>query len=102
MRKWHIYFGLTVIVALAILFIARQRTLNDLRAGNDSLRKQVEMKRSAFVPDISGPQMETVARLSEVDEKELLQLRSRIGPLREQLRDMSNRVVILQRLPKSR
>ena len=45
---------------------------------------------------------DSAARLSDADEKELLQLRSKIGFLREQLRDASNRVVLLQRLPAPR
>lgn len=85
--------------ALAALFVARQRTLNALRAGNDSLRRQAELEQSAFVAAVRESPANSVAGLSKADEKELLRLRSKIVPLREQLRDASNRVVLLQRPP---
>jgi hypothetical protein len=97
MRKKSAYFVLTVIVALAALFVARQRTLNALRAGNDSLRTHVELEQSARGAAVREPAADSAAGLCEADEKELLQLRSRIVPLREQLREASNRVVLLQR-----
>ena len=97
MRKKSAYFILTIIVLLTALFVARQRTLNALRADNDSLRMQVESAKSAREAAVREPPVEPVARLNDADEKELLQLRSRIVPLREQLRDTSNRVVVLQR-----
>jgi hypothetical protein len=96
MSKKSAYFVLTVIVALAVLFVARQRTLHTLRADNDSLRNQVDLETSAREAAVPKPPANSSPRLSEADEKELLQLRSKILPLREQLRDTSNRVVILQ------
>jgi hypothetical protein len=89
MRKKSAYFVLTVIVALAALFVTRQRALNTLRADNDSLRKQVDLENSARAAAVPDPPTNSVARL--------LQLRSKILPLREQLRDASNRVAVLQR-----
>ena len=80
------------------LLIARQRTIHTLRVDNRSLRNQVDARRSACQAPVSESQGLPAARLSEADERELLQLRSRIGFLREQLRDISNRVTILQRL----
>jgi hypothetical protein len=97
MKKKSAYFILTVFVALAALFVARQRTLNDLRAENDSLRKQVDLETSARETAARELSAEPVAKLDDADEKELLQLRAKIVPLREQLRESSNRVVILQR-----
>ena len=97
MRNRSIYFVLTVVVALAALFVTRQRTLNALRADNDSLGKQVALEESARGAAVPEPPEEPTPRLNDADEKELLQLRSKIAPLREQLRDTSNRVVILQR-----
>ena len=97
MRKKSAYFVLTVIVALAALFVTRQRALNTLRADNDSLRKQVDLENSARAAAVPDPPTNSVARLNDADEKELLQLRSKILPLREQLRDASNRVAVLQR-----
>ena len=91
------YFILTVIVALAALFVTRQRTLNAVRADNESLRKQVDSENSVRGAAVAEPASNSAARLNDADEKELLQLRARIVPLREQLRDASNRVVILQR-----
>lgn len=97
MRTKAVYFVLTVIVALAALFAARQRTLHALRAGNDSLRSQFDLAKPARGAAVPDPPTNSVARLSDADEKELLQLRSKILPLREQLRDASNRVAVLQR-----
>ena len=97
MRKKSAYFVLTVIVALAALFVTRQRALNTLRADNDSLRKQVDLENSTRAAAVPDPPTNSVARLNDADEKELLQLRSKILPLREQLRDASNRVAVLQR-----
>ena len=97
MGKQPAYFVLTVIVALAALFVARQRTLHPLRADNESLRKQVELAESAREAAVPEPTSNSAAGLNDADERELLQLRSQIVPLREQLRDASNRVVILQR-----
>ena len=97
MRKKSTYFILTVIVALAALFVTRQRTLNAVRADSDSLRKQVALEESARGAAVPEPPSNSTPRLNDADEKELLQLRSKIAPLREQLRDASNRVVVLQR-----
>ena len=97
MRKKSTYFVLTVIAALAVLFATRQQALNTLRADNDSLRKQLDLEKSAREAAVPDPPTNSVARLSADDEKELLQLRSKVLPLREQLRDASNRVVVLQR-----
>jgi hypothetical protein len=100
MSKKSAYFVLTVIVALTALFLARQRTLNILRADNGSLRKQVGLPTSARMSAVPEPPANPAPGLSGADEKELLQLRSKILPLREQLRDASNRVVVLTRSPK--
>ena len=97
MKKKSAYFILTVIVALAALFVARQRTLNALRADNESLRRQVDSVKARREAAVPQPPAEPVAGLNDADERELLQLRSQIVPLREQLRDASNRVIVLQR-----
>jgi len=96
MRKLCACFFLTVIVALAAWFVMRQRTLNDLRASNDSLRKQIDLGKSASATAVGETTANSVASLSKADERELLQLRSKIVPLRERLPDTSNRVVLLQ------
>jgi len=97
MRRKSAYFILTLMLALAALFVARQRTLNALRVENDSLRRQVESAKSVREAAVPEPPAEPAPGLNDADEKELLRLRSRIVPLREQLRDTSNRVVVLQR-----
>jgi len=91
------YCVCSVIVALMALFVLRQQTLNNLREDNDSLRKQIALEKSARVASVTETPTNSVARLSNADERELLQLRSKIVPLREQLRDTSNRVVLLQK-----
>jgi len=97
MRNRPAYLVLAVAVLLATLFIARHGALNALREENDSLRNEIESEKSIRAKAVREPSMNLAAGLNEADEKELLQLRSRM-PLREQLRDTSNRVVILQRL----
>jgi hypothetical protein len=97
MRRPYAFFGFIVIVALAALILTRQQTLKDLREGNDSLRKQIDLEKSARAAMVVEPPANSVARLSGAEERELLQLRSKIVPLREQLRDTSNRVVLLQK-----
>ena len=53
-------------------------------------------KSTYFILTVIEPPAAPTPRLNDADEKELLQLRSKIAPLREQLRDTSNRVVVLQ------
>jgi hypothetical protein len=86
-----------LIIAFAAWFSIRQRALNDLRDSNDSLRKRIDLKKSA----VAETSPNSVVRLSNADERELLQLRSKIVPLREQLRDTSNRVALLQKAQQS-
>jgi hypothetical protein len=97
MTRKSIYFLLTVIVAIAAVITARQRALNSLRVDNDSLRKQVDLAESARVAAAPEPPAVAGARLGDADERELLRLRSRIVPLREQLRDASNSLAVFQR-----
>jgi C4-dicarboxylate-specific signal transduction histidine kinase len=102
MRKKAAYFYLTMLIACAVFFLARQRTLNNLRAESARLQHQVEARNDARLADIPQSQATPVAQLSEAEERELLQLRAKIGPLRENLREASNRLALLQRLPASR
>ena len=97
MGKISNYFVLTAIVVLAAWFVTRQRTLNVLSEGNDFLRSKIQGEELASRANEREIPAHVAARLSEAEEKELLQLRSRIVPLREQMRDTSNRLVILQR-----
>jgi predicted RNase H-like nuclease (RuvC/YqgF family) len=89
-------------IPLAALFLTRQRAINHLRAENEMLQHQVESRKANCLADIHESPTAPVDRLSEADERELLQLRSKISPLRENLRDASNRVIFLQRLPTNR
>ena len=96
MRRNYAYLVFIAIIALAALFSTRQRTLNDLRESNTTLQKQIDLEKSARAVKVVELPTNSVARLSIADERELLQLRSKIVSLREQLRDTSNRVVLLQ------
>jgi hypothetical protein len=100
MRK-SAYFVLTIIAALTTLFMWRQRNLNALRASNDSLRRTCDQEELRRSDEVSEPSTNSLARLSEPDEKELLQLRSRIVSLREQARDESNRLAVIQEVKRS-
>ena len=84
-----------IIVAFAAWFTARQRALHDLRAGNDSLRRQIDLRPSGG--STTPASTNSAAKLSDTDERELLQLRSSITSLREQARDASNRVDLLNK-----
>lgn len=97
MRNKSIYFLLTIILVLTALFVTRQRMLDELRADNEALRKQVDAGKARNETETAEPAAVSAPGLSEVDERELLHLRSVIEPLREQLRDASNQVVIFQR-----
>ncbi len=97
MRKSSAYLLLVILVVLAAVFVARQRTLNHLRADNASLRKRVELKESAHALAVRGTQTSPLAGLSEAERAELLRLRGSIAPLLQQLRDSSNRVAVLKR-----
>ena len=81
MRIKSAYFIFTVIIVLAALFVMRQRTLNNLREDNGSLRKQIDLEKSARAARFVELPANTVAKLSTADERELLQLRSKIVPL---------------------
>lgn len=97
MKRIYAYLVFIAIIALAALFSTRQRTLNDLRESNTTLHKQIDLEKSVNASTVGETPTNSVERLSYADERELLQLRSKIVPLREQLRDTSNRVVLLQK-----
>jgi hypothetical protein len=97
MRKSRAYLVLLIVAALAGVVVARQRTLNHLRAENALLRKRVELKESARRLAVRGTQSSPLAGLSQAQKAELLRLRGSIAPLLQQLRDSSNRVVVLKR-----
>ena len=103
-KTWYCLFATTVLIAVA--FCVRQRTLNELRASNQSLRHQLD----AQVPTLGAqptPAVQPtnpVAVLSPDERTELLRLRGQILPLRRELQEMSNRVGVLaqpapQRVP---
>ena len=94
-KIWFCVFPLTVLVAAA--FIARQRTLNEVRAGNESLRQQINAQRSVPMaePPPAVQSTNPVVALNLDEHTELLRLRGKIQPLRRGLQEMSNRVVTL-------
>lgn len=98
MRHKIEYFLLTAAIAMAAFsFVARQRTLNKLRAGNESLLQQINEQAvpPASVPATRSQSTNAVAQLSPDERRELLRLRGQIQPLRGELQDRSNRVAML-------
>jgi hypothetical protein len=80
--------------AVAIALGAGQRTLNELRAANLSLQRQVEARAGAPdpAPASESPAPNPVAALTPQEQNELLRLRGQIQPLRQELTNISNRL----------
>jgi hypothetical protein len=97
MNKQIGYLLLATTTAVIILFAARHRALSRLRAGNASLQQQLDSQAVATVPEpaTAGPSTNSIAQLNPDELSELLRLRGQISPLRRELQDMSNRVVML-------
>lgn len=80
-----------VVAALAgaILLASRQRMLKELRTSNESLRQELAtLSAASAVPDPGATNL--VAPLTSEERSELLRLRGQIGPLRRELRALSN------------
>jgi len=97
MRNKIAYFLLITALVVVMAFVARQRTLKGLRAGNESLRQQINTP--AATPESAGLteslSTNSVTQLSSAERRELIRLRGQIQPLRGELQDMSNRVALL-------
>jgi hypothetical protein len=93
-------FLLSALLA-TVFFGLRQQTLHELRSDNESLRREIAARSTR--PAEVAPLQPTPAPadLTEAEHRELLQLRGRIGFLREEARDLSNRVATLTRKPVS-
>lgn len=94
-KIWYCFLPITVLIAVTIG--VRQRTLNELRAGNQSLREQLDAQSSAPAaePPPAAQSTNLVVALSADERTELLRLRGQILPLRRELQEMSNQVVTL-------
>jgi hypothetical protein len=90
---------LAAAIVLAIAFVSRQRTLEEMRVANRLLQQQVDA--SAALPDArpaaESPSANPVADLSPQEKIELLRLRGQIQPLRSELAGLSNRLSRLTR-----
>src|SRR6476660_7111984 len=85
---------LSLAAVMAITFAARQRTLNQLQAGNGALRQQLEAPAVPVEPN-PAPKVEptnAVEELSAEERNEVLRLRGQIAPLLSELQAASNRV----------
>lgn len=87
--------GAAIVVVVA--FAARQRTLNELRTGNESLRRRFDSQAAVPAPNPSAAVQPThsVPPLSEDERSELLKLRGQFAPLQRELAEASNRVATL-------
>jgi hypothetical protein len=96
--KTRIWYCLPIgAVLIGSVVCLRQPILNQLRAGNQSLRQQLEAQAPVPVAEQTPPARSTnpVIALSPVERTELLQLRGQILPLRRELQEMSNHVATL-------
>jgi hypothetical protein len=84
---------LVIFIASFACWTACQRSLKELLAGNESLRRQLETPVPPSAPQ--APQTNTSARLSQEESLELLRLRGQLQPLRREWKDLSNRVATL-------
>jgi hypothetical protein len=95
-----IKFGLlflSLAAVMVITFAVRQRTLNQLQAGNGTLRQQIEARAVPIEPN-PQPKVEptnAVIELSAEERNEVLRLRGQIAPLRSEVEAASNRVAEL-------
>ena len=101
-KIWYCLFLVAVLIAVALG--VRQRTLNELRAGNQSFLQQLEGQAPApsAEPMPAVQATNAVFALSPDERAELLKLRGQILPLRRELQEMSNRLVALAQPPPSR
>ena len=91
-RLANICLGIFILAAFVLLTL-RQRTLNELRAGNEILRQQLSTATStnelAQVPQAGVTNSAT--SLTARERAELLRLRGQVGLLRRELRTLSNK-----------
>ncbi len=87
LRRFSTFLGAGAVVA-TMLLLARQHTLNELRASNEALRQQLATQDGAAqVPVRASDTGSTnhVPPLTPEERVELLRLRGQIGPLRREL-----------------
>jgi hypothetical protein len=95
--RFAVLLALLVIAAL-INYAVRQRTLNELRAGNATLRRQLEEQTTAASSQAAGASLtNAVVELSDAERNELLRLRGQILSLRNEAAQASSRVAELNR-----
>jgi hypothetical protein len=95
MRTKAGFLVLAAIISFVMVFVARQRDLHRLRAGNESLRQDIEASRAppaapADEHPAAPPTPVATAQLSLPEHLELLRLRGQAQPLRGELQEMSN------------
>lgn len=90
---WSCLIAATVLGTL--VFCLCQRTLNELRAGNDSLRHQLQVPEPAAETNVVQLPGDSLDALSPDERLELLRLRGQVAPLRRELQGLSNRVATL-------
>jgi hypothetical protein len=85
---------LAATIAVAIALGSGQRALDELRAANLLLQRQVEARAGAPdpAPASEAPSPNPVAALTPQEQSELLRLRGQIQPLRQELANISNRL----------
>lgn len=103
MRNKIAYFLLTNAIALVVIFVARQRHLNELRVDIESLHRRIDAHALTPVSPIASELQSTnaVSKLNQEERWELLRLRGQIEPLRSELEAVSNRVTMRDQ-PRSR
>lgn len=92
MRTKFAIIVLPLVILFALVFIPRQHRLETVRAANETMQRRL----LAAAPATNGTTQLTQTGLAADDERELLQLRSKISFLRAEYRAASNEVVVLQ------
>lgn len=101
MNKFRILLSLLVIAG-AVLFALRHRSLQELKSENARLRLQVEGVTNsppAAPPAPPANSPETNAGLSDAERSELLRLRGQVGSLRRELAQATNHLAKLSPSP---
>jgi hypothetical protein len=92
--KIALFLSVILALALATAVGIQQRTLKDLRAGNDSLRRDIETQVAAesLKPAAEVSPARSAAELSAEEKAELLRLRGQIPSLRSEAAAAADRV----------
>jgi hypothetical protein len=88
--NWACLLAVSAVAGLA--FVTRQHSLAAIRGENDQLRRQLEATPAVQADSLPRPATNPVSALTPDEQRELLQLRGQVQPLRRELAELSNQV----------